>query len=131
MKTITLTRRELVWETRQNTWDKDDWNHFVSWMKNRVEDPNTPADDWFKVHYSETYRHIKDLIWEQAVEQFEKYRNGDADYIKWTEKNGDYSYENCVFDVLEEQIREDNYNSDVCDYDYADNYEEDYDIDEH
>lgn len=130
MKTITLDRAELVWETRRNTWDATDWDRLLTWMKARVTNPNTPADDWFKAHYTETYNHIKDLTWEQAVEQFEKYRNGDEDYIKWTETFGDYSCENCVFDILQEQIREDNYESDVYDCDYADDYEEEYFIED-
>lgn len=126
MKTITLNRAELVWETRQNTWDETDWKNFINWLKRTIEDPNVPDDNWLKLNYGETYKHIKDLTWEQAVEQFEKYRNSDDDYIKWTEKHGDYSYENCVFDVLQEQIREDNYDSDVYDCEYADDYQEEY-----
>lgn len=85
MKTITLSRAELVWETRMNTWDETDWNNFINWLKCTIEDPNVSDDNWFKLNYGETYKHIKDLTWEQAVEQFEKYRNGDNDYIKWTE----------------------------------------------
>lgn len=130
MKVITLRRAELVWEIRQNTWTKTDWDNFVSWLKSKVEDPTLPADSWYKIYWSETYSHIKDLTWEQVVEQVEKYQNGDPDYILWQEKMNGYTYSRCVFDVLQEQMREDNYNSDIYETDYADDYQEDFFVDE-
>ena len=122
MKTITLTRSELVWQTRHATWSEEDWTRFLEWLKQSTDEKNYWHDQ-----YAGLYEKIKDMSWEEAIADFKdpkisvpvvrKYNDGTS----WT-------YDQTLYDAIVEAMREDCYDADVDDEDYADDYSEDFDI---
>ena len=141
-KSIRMTRRELVWETRVNEFGEEDWKKTVEWLKSFTEKEVTTS--WGRDHIA-IYNAVKDLTWEQVYEDYKKWDNGDKDVISydlvcegygWNETRDswvrkpeeDRVYKQYLGEFLHEMIQEDNYDSDVEDYDYADDYDENVDF---
>ena len=129
-KALEMTRSELVWETRVCTFDTQDWTRIIDWLKSFLtsadaKDPFT----WYGRH-AYMYEVLKDLTFDEVIADYEKYRNGDDDCIKLTFKTKYYDsdeiseYQEELGYLLEEWIREDCCDADVCDWQYADDSEE-------
>ena len=127
MNMITLQRRELVWETRECTWTEDDWLGYVY----RLEDHDFTT---------QTYKQIKNLTWEEVVADFQRYLDT-GESKSWTEvrykyENGErtdkviFTYTQTLADLLIDMMRDDNYNMNVKDTEYADDYDENFFIEE-
>ena len=139
-KALRMTRSELVWETRINEFSEKDWEKTVEWLKSFTEKEATTS--WAREHIT-IYNAVKDLTWEQVYEDYKKWDNGDRDttisyelisegygwnetHDSWVRKpEEDKPYKQYLGDFLQEMIREDNYNADVDNYEYADDYDED------
>lgn len=146
-KCIQLTRSELVWETRQNTFNQQDWEIFIKEIKRHCEELSND-DDRNNAHYFRAlYAMIKDLTWDEACTDFNRAKNGadrkgliQTTYRKctydWGFSDGqgrslrtpekDYDVTMYLYEELEEEIRERNYGYDVIDTQYADDYNEDF-----
>lgn len=127
-KTIKMTRKELVWETREVEWNEVDFNRLKKWLK-EFAGKNYDALDNFARSHLVAYEHIKDMTWEEVFEDFKKWDNGDEDAIHWTFTNyynsiDDYTYTQYLGDLIQEWIREDCYDADITDVNYADDSEE-------
>ena len=131
-KTITLKRHELVWETRANTWDEEEFNRHLEWLKgfkDRIESGECPSDsDWYKNHIAE-YEVLSQYTWDEIV-KIMKDNDYDNEPIIQYYSNGEPWYKEHSSDVIIEAMREDNYDSDVCDTNYADDYEEEFEYGE-
>lgn len=134
-KQITLTRSELIWQTRQITWDETDWEHFVEWLKGCAEIEDETA--YYKQVYGPLYEIVKDMTWEQVIDDFNKREDNDETSIKvqitrryniGLESEFSDTYTEYLADAIEEAMREDCYDSDVISEDYADDYNEDFQI---
>ena len=70
---------------------------------------------------------------EELVADFKKWQNDEEDAIHWTVTNhyaysDDYTYEQYLGELVQEWIREDVYDADVTDVNYADDYDEDVEV---
>ena len=131
MKTITLTRSELIWETRHNTWTEEDWNNLLKWMKETIEDSNEHEESYWRKKNKAAYDVLKDLTWEQAVAEFDKGYEG----LSWQVDNSykdsqgnlvPSSYKETVYELICEYMREENYDQDVDECNYADDFDENF-----
>lgn len=130
-KSIRMQRDELVWETRINYFTEEDWNRVTEWLKGFLnhEDADKPYT-WIG-HKVIIYNHIKNLTFEEVLADFERfeknYESDDCIQIELTNKSYDgetWTYNQSLHDLVLEWVREDNYESDVIDSEYADDYEE-------
>jgi len=134
-KMIKLDRAELVWQTRVNYFGEGDWENLVKWMKGRAEQAKLPENQnsaWYRNQVQE-YNIVKDMSWEQALAEYEKWNNeGESeDLLHWICDYGDgYSYTVYFGEWLRDNVREDNYNSDIIDEEYADDYNEEFSIED-
>ena len=137
MKKLVLNRRDLVWECYEAIWDAEDWDKYVRWLAGAVKQYQEKGDSWA----IDLYNLVKDLTWEDVIADFNKfegdYSTDECLYIerhnRWQKADGsqeDWSYKNFLHDIIREVMQEDLYNSGPYDTDYADDYEEDFHVEE-
>ncbi len=131
MNMITLQRRELVWECRECTWTEEDWIGYLHCLKHLCS---------FSDVARQTYEQVKDLTWDEVVADFQRYQDT-GESKSWTEvsyiyENSvrtdkiEYTYTQTLADILIDRMREDNYNANVKNTEYADDYDEDFFIED-
>lgn len=130
-KSIRMQRDELVWETRVNYFTEEDWNRTKEWLKSFVDREEADNPYSWTGHQVIIYNCIKDLTFEEVLADFERfeevYESDDCIQVELTNKgyNGDtWTYNQFLHDLVIEWVREDNYDSDVVDSEYADDYQE-------
>jgi len=115
---IQCTRKELVWETRVNSFGEEEWSNVINYAKQHT---NT---EYYKVLYNT----IKDIAWKDAEAAFWRYINGkqtDSELII-IHKNQYHCYDLPLGEFVYENVLEDNYQSDITDVDYVDDYEQEF-----
>ena len=130
-KSIRMTRNELVWETRINNFTEDDWNKIKEWLSTFVNREEANQIDTWIGHQVIIYNRIKDLTFEDVLADFEEFeKNYESDKcikVELVNKryNGEtWTYNQFLHDLIIEWVREDNYDSDIVDTQYADDNEE-------
>lgn len=118
-KVVKLTRDELIWETRCNYFGEREWIELQNYYKQVVG----------RQLALNIYETIKDITWDEAFAAFMRYRNKEetAEEVK---VYAGTEYSQTLGNFLEEIIREDNYSSDIIDTTYADDFQEDWVIEE-
>lgn len=126
-KTITLTRDELVWQTRCNSWNEEDYKSFVEWLKTFVGKENESV--WSRNRVAE-YNIFSRLSWDEICKfvNDDNYEEQEDFRIPYYAEDGDIMYRAYPSDVIQDAIREDNYDSDITDEQYADDYQESWDV---
>ena len=125
-KFVTLNRHELVWETRSMTWGEQEYLDLLDWLKGLVAKDS--GGNWYRRH-QQAYEILANLSWDHVADILE----GREPDIMMTITNqgytgGDWTYEEGISEYIMECIREDCYDADVTDSNYADDYEEDWDF---
>ena len=130
-KSIRMQRDELVWETRVNYFTEDDWNKIKEWLSTFVNRAEANQPDTWIGHQVIIYNRVKDLTFEDVLVDFEEFeKNYESDKCIKVELinkryNGEtWTYNQFLHDLIIEWMREDNYNSDIVDTQYADDNEE-------
>lgn len=128
-KEIRMQRNELVWQSRTVCWNENDWNNLKKWVATQAEIAREKLGGWYQ-QFVKINEVIKDMTWDEAVEQYEKWDNGDEDQLYWEET---YAYTDETYKVffgewLQDQIREDCYDADIDGEDYADDYDENVEV---
>lgn len=122
-KSITLNRHELVWQTRTNTWTEEDYNKLVDYYKGFIGKEN--EGNWAKSN-AQKGEFLSQYTWDDVLTYWDAlYENEPFVEIN----NGDWSYKEYLTEIVREAMREDNYDCDVTDENYADDYEEYFDVD--
>ena len=134
-KSIRMQRDELVWETRVNYFTENDWNRTKGWLKDYLnqEGANDPYS-WVG-HQVIIYNLIKDLTFKEVLDDFEEfekdYKGDNCIKVELTNKTVDgttWTYTQFLHDLIVEWTREDNYDQEPIDYEYADDYQENIEI---
>lgn len=122
---IELTRSELIWQTRKISWTAHDWKNYKDWIKGVVE---KCTDTYYKETYRPLYEIIKDMSWKDIVEEF---KNPTIEYtVHRTGKTTDggtceWDYTTTLHDAIMEAMREDVFEADISEEEYAgDSYED-------
>ena len=123
-KTLTLTRWELVRQFRKCTWTEEDYQNYLQFLKQRAT--QHPDTEWGR-NAQQEYDVLAAYTWDEIVNMFQSYNYDDIPMVSYT-WNGHTSKER-ITDIIRDAIREDTYASDVIDEDYADDYDEDWEID--
>lgn len=112
-KKIRLSRDELVWETRCNEFGPAEWENTKAWAK-QLREPRL-------------YNIIQNISWDEAFAAWKRYHNSTqtANEIMVYESE---HFKQTLGDWVNELVREDNYDSDISDTNYADEYEEHWEI---
>lgn len=126
-KTITLTRDELVWQTRRNTWTEEDYKRLLEWLKG-FADREDQSDSFVRNHAAEYYV-LSQYTWDQVVNYIKNGIDEEEPRIYYSYSDGS-GYTESIEQVMIDYIREDNYDADVCDEEYADDYNENFSYDE-
>lgn len=121
-KTIQLTRHELVWQTRCNSWEEEDFKKLLEWLKSF----EGKEGQWSRDHYME-YNFLSAYTWDEICRYFDIY-DEDEPTITYYDENGEKRWSTCISELIKEYMREENYNCDICDEEYADDYDEQWDI---
>ena len=134
-KSIRMQRDELVWETRVGYFTEDDWNRTKGWLQGYLneEGANDPYS-WIG-HQVIIYNLIKDLTFEEALADFEKfeedYKGENCIKVELINKSIDgntWTYTQFLHDLIVEWLREDTYDKEPIHYEYADDYQENVEI---
>lgn len=125
-KTIQLTRQELVWQTRCNSWDEDDYKIYLAWLKGF----ENKEGSWARNHKA-IYDVLSAYTWDEIVDMIENDNYDEEPKVQFCDENGEVWYSQCISDVIKEAMREENYDCDVCCEDYADDYDEQWDVMSH
>lgn len=123
-KTIRLSRRELVWEYRDNSWDENDYKNLLDWLKGFKEKNQDDPGHWYKDHVQE-YEVLSQYTWDQICEYINNFHD-DEPTVTYYDEKGEKRYSQGVSDIIRDYIREDNYSSDISDAEYADDFDEDW-----
>ena len=130
-KSIRMQRSELVWETRVNYFTESDWDKTKEWLGTFVNREEANQIDTWVGHQVIIYNRIKDLTFEDVLADFEEFeKNYESDKcikVELVNKryNGEtWTYNQFLHDLIIEWVREDNYDSDIVDAQYADDNEE-------
>lgn len=130
-KSIRMQRDELVWETRVNYFTEDDWNKLKEWLSAFVNQPEANQIDTWVGHQVIIYNRVKDLTFDDLLADFEEFeKNYESDKcIKFEFINKKYNGETWTYnlflhDLLVTWLREDNYDSDIVNTEYANDNEE-------
>ena len=130
-KSIRMQRSELVWETRVNYFTESDWDRIKERLGTFVNREEANQIDTWVGHQVIIYNRIKDLTFEDVLVDFEEFeKNYESDKCIKVELinkryNGEtWTYNQFLHDLIIEWIREDNYDSDIVDTQYADDNEE-------
>jgi len=121
-KSINLTRNELVWQTRCNSWDESDFKNLLNWLKGF----EGKEGGWARDHYNE-YQFLSAYTWDEICRYFDVY-DEDEPTMAYYDENGEKRYTTCISELIKEYMREENYDQDICNEDYADDYDEQWDI---
>lgn len=121
-KTLQLTRSELIWQTRCNSWDENDYKKYLEWLKGF----EGKEDGWAKNNYA-TYKFLSAYTWDEILAYFDR-NDEDKPRIQFIDKDGQIEYSQSLTEIIREAMREDNYSCEVCGEEYADDYEEDWNI---
>ena len=130
-KSIRMQRSELVWETRVNYFTESDWDRIKERLGTFVNREEANQIDTWVGHQVIIYNRIKDLTFEDVLVDFEEFeKNYESDKCIKVELinkryNGEtWTYNQFLHDLIIEWMREDNYDSDIVDTQYADDNEE-------
>ena len=130
-KSIRMERSELVWETRVNYFTEDDWNKLKKWLSAFVNQEESNQTYTWAGHQVIIYNRVKDLTFDDVLADFEEFeKNYESDKcIKVELTNKKYNGETwtCnlfLHDLIVTCLREDNYNSDIVNTEYANDNEE-------
>lgn len=137
-KRVFLSRSELVWETRDVSWDEKEYENFLNWLKSQTEkykdDSEQSLSYWYRSQ-RDAYEVLKNMTWDDIIAEIQKDDSNSEDYaptyINFTNADGTTMYRESVIEYIRDAIREDVYDSDVTGYDYADDYDETWDIQEY
>ena len=122
-KTIQLTRQELVWQTRCNSWDEQDYKNYLAWLKGF----KNKEGSWARNNRA-IYDVLAAYTWAEIVNIIEKEDYDEEPKVQFYDNNGKLLHSQRIGDIIKDAMREDNYNCDVCCEDYADDYDEQWDI---
>ena len=116
MNKIVFRRRELVWDTYEITYTKEDWDTLIEWL-------STKDDEYNK----KRYQALKNVSFEQVCAIL----NGEEEDICWdivtTTVNGhSFIYDESLSDFLKENMREDAWDRGAIYSDSADDSEEEF-----
>ena len=130
-KSIRMQRSELVWETRVNYFTESDWDRIKERLGTFINREEANQIDTWVGHQVIIYNRIKDLTFEDVLVDFEEFeKNYESDKCIKVELinkryNGEtWTYNQFLHDLIIEWMREDNYDSDIVDTQYADDNEE-------
>ena len=130
-KSIRMQRDELVWETRVNYFTEDDWNKLKKWLSAFVNQEEANQIYTWVGHQVIIYNRIKDLTFDDVLVDFEEFeKNYESDKcIKVELTNKKYNGETwtCnlfLHDLIVTWLRENNYDSDIVNTEYANDSEE-------
>lgn len=121
---VQLDRDELVWQRRTNSWGAEDYAKFLDYLK---EFEGTDAVGYRKSYNSQVYEVLKNYSWDQMCDIIDGVLGDPKVCIHYRLNKDDeveYSYEEYLSNIICDAIREDNYECDVSDETYADDYEE-------
>ena len=120
-KLIELRRRELVWETRVSEYTEQDLEDFKDWFTTMIEQ-----------YYPECIKQCNAALSRLTMDLLFDYYNDKLDWNEDESLQVFVMYPNNgrvidIFDEVEEDMREKNYNKKVSSTDYADDFEEERD----
>lgn len=126
-KAIKMTRSELVWETRVAYFDAKRWNETLAWLKTFADRKRDPYA--WEGRLAIVYDRVKDMTFEDIVADMKEYENGTGKNIVFNFKscyfNGDIrEYQESLYDLVIEWLREDCVEKEVWEWNYADDSEE-------
>lgn len=119
-KVIELRRRELVWETRVSEYTEQDLGDFKDCFAKMIEQK-----------YPECTEQCKSALSRLTMDTLFDYYNNKLDWGEDESLQVFVMYPKDgrvidIFDEIEDDMREKNYNEKVSETDYADNYDEEY-----
>lgn len=129
MKTLTLTRQELIWQTREISWNETNYLDYIRWLLSFKNNEDSSA--WSRNNYR-LGEWLSQYSWEQVVQSMNEYSMNEYDpdepVFEFFHDNGEVLYEGKLSDVIADAMREEVYNSDVIDEQYADDYNDDWQV---
>lgn len=118
MKTLVLERSELVWQTKETTWEEEDYLNYLDYLR-KFKDAKWL---WQKELYA-VYEVLSKYTWEDICRIWADGEEKEPT-VKLYKDDGTFICEASVFDYIRGEMREQNYASDVIDENYADDYNE-------
>lgn len=125
MKTIMLSRAELVWQYRNSRWEQKDYDNLLDYLKT-FKDKDDQGD--FTKNNARLYDFLSQFTWEQICDWCENCHQNEPEfeYENHYYDGQIWRYSETVSEIIKDYIREDNYSADVADEDYADDYNEEW-----
>ena len=126
LSSITLTRHELVWETRYYTFDQADLDYLIRRYK-RVVDTND-SDSVAYYNAQQILDVIGKLSLQDIIADFQLWYDGQPS-ISISQRRGgrkdqNYQFDDPLGEIIMDYLRDCCCESDVVDSNYADDYEE-------
>lgn len=129
-KLLKMQRNELIWETRVNYFGEKNWQRTLEWLKTFYDNKDTFTKYEWGYEHALLYERVKDLTFEEVIEDYNKYIHHEEDSIyvivKKQRYDGDetWTYKRYLGEFIVEEMREDNADSDLYDTQYTGDSEE-------
>lgn len=126
MKTIRLNRAELVWQYRSTAWEEEDYKKLLDYLKTFKDKED---EDDFAKNNARLHDFLSQFTWDQVCDWCENYDPNEPQFEYENNYYGEgeiWRHSETVSEIIKDYIREENYNSDIEDEEYADDYDEDW-----
>lgn len=127
-KSIEIYRSELVWQDRRVSWEESDYQGYLDWLKSFE---NKQDGAWSRNNY-ELYLFLKEYSWNDVCYWFDHEGDDEEPRFKFHNdlQDAEYSWTSSLSDIVKDAMREDVYNCEICNEEYADDYNEDWRVSE-
>lgn len=132
-RSIQLRRDELVWQTRTNSWDENDFQRLMEWLSQykdvelETDGENAYSNLW-QYHHRQEYEFLSQYTWDQIC----GWVNGEDDEnepkLEYVKNSHDYGWTTYISEMIKDYMREENYDCDISDEQYADDCDEWWDV---
>ena len=132
-RSIQLRRDELVWQTRCNSWDENDFKRHMEWLATYKDvelkqGEDSSYENLWAYHHRQEYEFLSQYTWDQIC----GWVNGEDDEhepkLEYQKNSSDYGWTTYISELIKDAMREENYDCDVSDENYADDSYEEWDV---
>lgn len=123
---ITMVRHELVWQTRTNNWTEENFEEYIASLEKYSEG----SDATWAQELRQKAEFLKQFTWDEVCKYLSKDYKGEMPTITIVREDtyGEYRFTDNLEEIIVEAMREDNFDSDVDSEEYADDYEEELEV---
>ena len=126
-RSIELRRDELVWQTRYTSWDENDFKRHMEWLAT-YKDVELKYDNLWQYHHRQEYEFLSQYTWDQICGWVNGEDSENEPKLEYAKSANDYGWTTYISELIKDAMREENYDCDISDEQFADDCDEWWDV---